>query len=175
MLALSNFLSMLLENLLSIAYACVMGGLTWSVPLLGSGTLRTQREETLARGSMALLRWGAFGMAALQLAKLATHAWLLAETFQRSPFPAYCYTLQCQAGLSHAVLAGGVAGAGLWLERRPGASLAWCVMGGLAMLLGASGAWLSHAVGRNEDRAFLMTLTAMRQLGVAVWLGVSFS
>jgi copper resistance protein D len=171
MLALTDFLSMLLENLLSIAYACVMGGLTWSLLLLGSWTLRTQRAETLARGSMALLRWGALGMAALQLAKLATHAWLLAETFQRSPFPAYFYTLQCQAGLSRAVLAGGVAAAGLWLERRPGAPLAWCVTAGLAMLLGASGAWLSHAVGRHEDRPFLMTLTAMHQLGVAVWLG----
>jgi hypothetical protein len=44
-------------------------------------------------------------------------------------------------------------------------------MGGLAMLLGASGGWLSHAVGRHEDRPFLMPLTVMHQLGVAVSQG----
>ena len=171
MLALTNFLSMLLENLLFIAYACVMGGLTWSLLLLGSWRHHVPAESGLASHSLALMRWGALAMAVVQLAKLATHAWLLAETFQRSPFPAYFSTLQCQAGLSRAVLAGGVAAAGLWLERRPGAPLPWCVIGGLAMLLGASGAWLSHAVGRHEDRLFLMTLTGLHQLGVAVWLG----
>jgi putative copper resistance protein D len=120
---------------------------------------------------MTLLRWGALWMAGLQLAKLATHAWLLAETFQRSPFPAYFYTLQGQAGLIRGLLAGAVAAAASWLERRPGAPQPWCVMGGLALLLAASGSWLSHAVGRSEDRPFLMTVTALHQLGVAVWLG----
>jgi putative copper resistance protein D len=110
-------------------------------------------------------------MAAIQLAKLATHAWLLAETFQRWPFPDYLYTLQCQAGLSRALLAGGLGMAGRWLERRPRATLSWTITGLMAVLLGANGAWLSHAVGRSDGRIFLMTLTALHQLAVAVWLG----
>jgi len=47
MLALANFLSMLLENLLVIAYACVMGGLAWSILLLRPWAPRAQGEETL--------------------------------------------------------------------------------------------------------------------------------
>src|SRR5262245_47120706 len=171
MLALANFLSMFLENLLVIAYACVMGGLAWSILLLRPWAPHAQEEATLTGRSMALVRWGAGGIAVLQLAKLAIQAWILTATFQRPAFPAYFYTLQCQAGLSRVLLAGGVAAAGVWLERRPGAPLPWGVMGGLAMLLAASAAWLSHAVGRSADRPILMTLTALHQLGVAVWLG----
>jgi putative copper resistance protein D len=171
MSALANFLNMLLENLLLIAYACAMGGLAWSLLLLRSWGLHAPAENTLTRQSVMLLRWGAMGMAVAQLAKLATHAWLLAETFQRSPFPAYFYTLQCQAGLTRAVLAGGLAAAGSWVARQPMSLLRWSVTGCFAVLLGSSGAWLSHAVGRDEDRAFLMTLTALHQLGMTVWLG----
>ena len=171
MQALANVLNTLLEGLLVIAHACAMGGLVWSLLLLRPWRHHTPAESDFASRSIALMRWGALGMAAMQLAKLATHAWLLAETFQRWPFPDYVYTLQCQAGLSRALLAGGLGMAGRWLERRPRAILPWTVTGLAALLLGANGAWLSHAVGRSEERALLMTLTALHQLAVAVWLG----
>lgn len=128
-------------------------------------------ESGLASHSLALLRWGALWMAVVQLVKLVTHAWLLAEAFQRWPFPDYVYTLQCQASLSRALLAVGLGMAGLWLGRRPGAMLPWIFTVLMAVLLGANGAWLSHAVGRSEARPTLMTLTALHQLAVAVWLG----
>jgi putative copper resistance protein D len=37
--------------------------------------------------------------------------------------------------------------------------------------VGASGTWLSHAVARDEERFFLMSLTTLHQLAVAIWLG----
>ena len=117
------------------------------------------------------MRWGALGMLVVQQAKLATHAWLLVEAFQRWPFQDYVYTLQCQAGLSRALVAGGLGMAGLWLGRYPGAVLPWFLTGLTAALLAANGAWLSHAVGRSEARALLMTLTTVHQLAVAIWLG----
>jgi putative copper resistance protein D len=171
MSALAAFFSTLLEGLVVIAYACIMGGLAWSMLLLRSQMSQPQAQETFARHSMGLLRWGAFGMATLQLARLATYAWLLAATFQRSPFPDYFFTLQCQAGLSRALCAGAVATVGLWLERHRGAPWPWGVMGGLVLLLSASGAWSSHAVGRDESRFVLMAVTALHQLAVAGWLG----
>jgi copper resistance protein D len=171
MQALANVLNTLLEGLLAIAYACAMGGLVWSLLLLIPWRHHAPAESDFASRSIVLMRWGALGMAAVQLAKLATHAWLLAEAFQRWPFPDYVYTLQCQAGLSRALLAGGLGMAGLWLERHPRAVLPWTVTGLAAVLLGANGAWLSHAVGRSEERALLMTITALHQLAVAVWLG----
>jgi copper resistance protein D len=143
----------------------------WSVLLLRTWRHHTPAERVFTSRSLVLMRWGALGMAAIQLAKLATHAWLLAETFQRWPFPDYLYTLQCQAGLSRALLGGGLGMAGRWLERRPRAILSWTITGLMALLLGANGAWLSHAVGRSDERIFLMTLTALHQLAVAVWLG----
>jgi copper resistance protein D len=59
----------------------------------------------------------------------------------------------------------------MWVERQPKGLLSWGLTGGLAVLVGASGAWLSHAVARDEARPFLMSFTALHQLAVAVWLG----
>jgi copper resistance protein D len=107
----------------------------------------------------------------VQLAKLGTHAWLLAKASQSWPFPDYVYMLQCQAGLSRAPLAEGLGMAGVRLERCPRALLPWAVIGLAAVLLGADAAWMSHAVGRSEERAFLMTITALHQLAVALACG----
>ena len=126
-----------------------MGGLLWSLLLLKPWRYDIPAERGLASVSLALLRWSALGMAVMQLVKLVTHAWLLAESFQRWPFPDYVYTLQCQASLSRALLAVGLGMAGLWLRRRPGAMLPWIFTVLMAVLLGANGAWLSHAVGRS--------------------------
>jgi putative copper resistance protein D len=49
--------------------------------------------------------------------------------------------------------------------------LPWILTGLTAALLAANGAWVSHAVGRSEARALLMTLTTVHQLAVAIWLG----
>ena len=171
MQAFANVLNTLLEGLLLIAYACTMGGLVWSLLLLKPWKPHVPVEGDFASPSIALMRWGALGVAVVQLAKLGTHAWLLAEAFQRWPFPDYVYTLQRQAGLRRALLAGGLGMAGVWLERRPRALLPWAVIGLAAVLLGADAAWLSHAVGRSEERAFLMTITALHQLAVAMACG----
>jgi copper resistance protein D len=171
MQALANVFNTLLEGLLLIAYACAMGGLAWSLLLFRDGGHQTVARRHLTCRGVMLMRWGSLGLAAMQLAKLATHAWLLAETFQRWPFPDYLYTLQCQAGLSRALLAGGLWMAGGWLERRPRALLPWTATGLAALLLGANAAWLSHAVGRSEARVLLMTVTALHQFAVAIWLG----
>jgi putative copper export protein len=128
-------------------------------------------ESGLVVHGITLMRRGAAVMAAAQVAKLAMQAWLLAEAFQCWPFPAYFSTLQCQAGLSRALLAGGWAAAGLWLGRRPSALPRWIVAALLSVVLAASGAWLMHAVGHAADRSLLMAMTVLHQLGAIVWLG----
>jgi copper resistance protein D len=171
MLALANILSLLLDRLLFVAYACAMGGLVWSLLLCRPWGQGAPAGHRLARRSLVLLRWGALGMAVAQFTRLAVQARLLAAVFRRSPFPAFLHTLPYQAGLSRALLAGGLAAVGMWVERRPKGLLPWGMIGGLAVLLGASGAWLSHAVARVETRPFLMSFTALHQLAMAVWLG----
>jgi putative copper resistance protein D len=171
MQALATMLDTLLENLLLLTYACTMGGLVWSLLLLKPWKPDIAEKSSLAYQSLALMRWGGVGMAVVQLAKLVTHAWFLAEAFQRWPLPDYMHTLQFQAGLSRALVAGALGMASLWLERHPQALRRWVVTGLVALLLSAHGAWLSHAVGRSEARALLMTLTTLHQLAVATWLG----
>jgi copper resistance protein D len=169
--ALANMVNTLLDNLLLLIFACAMGGLVWSLLLLRPWRDDAPAESGLASVSLALLLWGALGTGMMQLVKLVAHAWLLAEAFHRWPFPDYLYTLQCQAGLSRALSAGGLGIAGLWLRRRPGAGLPWILAGLMAAFLGANGAWLSHAVARSETRFMLMALTGLHQLAVAIWLG----
>jgi copper resistance protein D len=171
MQTLANVLTLLLQGLLFVAYACAMGGLVWSLLLLRPWGHGTPIEQSLARRSIWLLRWGALGIAVAQLARMAVQAWLLAEAFQRSPLAGYLHTLPFLAGLIRALLGGGLAAASMWVERRPRALAPWGVTGCVAILLAASGAWLSHAVARDEDRFFLMSLTALHQLAVAIWLG----
>jgi putative copper resistance protein D len=171
MQALANMINTLLDGLLLLTFAGVMGGLAWSLLLVKPWGRNQPAESGVASISLALLHWGALGMGLMQLVKLAMHAWLLAEAFQRWPFPDYLHTVQCQAGLSRALLAGGLGMMGLWLGRRPSAILPWLLTGLMAVLLAANGAWLSHAVGRGDARLPLMTLTALHQLAVAIWLG----
>ncbi len=85
MQALANMLNTLLEDLLLITYACAMGGLVWSLLLLKPWRHHLPAESGLATHSLALLRWGALGMALVQMVKLVRHAWLLAEAFRRQP------------------------------------------------------------------------------------------
>jgi putative copper resistance protein D len=171
MQALINFLNTFLENLLLVAYACTIGGLVWNVVLLKAWRHLPPQEERLALSGIVLMRRGAMAIAIVQIAKLAMQAWLLTELFQRSPFPAYFDTLQCQAGLTRAMLAGALAGASLWLGHRPKTPVPWAITMLLTALLVASGAWQVHAVGRSEDRTLLMVITVLHQLGAAAWLG----
>jgi hypothetical protein len=134
--ALANVVNLLVQGLLFVAYACAMGGLVWTLLLLRPWGHSTPTEQGLARRSTALLRWGALGIAVAQLVRMTVQAWLLAEAFQRSPLLAYLHTLPFRAGLTRALLAGGLTVAGLWVERRPKALAPWGMTGCLGILLG---------------------------------------
>lgn len=171
MQALANFLDLLLKNLLLIAQACALGGLVWTLVLLRAWRYPAPTANGFIIRSIILTRTGALVMAIAQLAALLTQAWLLGETLHHSPFPAYFSTLPFRAGVTRALLAGGLAWVVLFLERRPTSVPRWSSALGLAILLVASGAWLVHAAGRLADRALLMSLTVLHQLGALVWIG----
>src|SRR5262245_39928245 len=73
--------------------------------------------------------------------------------------------------MTRALLALGLAIAAWWARRRPDAAQPWAAAGILAVATAVSGAWLVHAAGRLEQRAALMALTVLHQVGAAVWAG----
>lgn len=171
MQAFAAFLNAFLTSLLLIAESCAIGGLVFGLVILKAGRGPLATGNGLAHFTIAFIRTGAVVMAAAQLAELAANGWLLAETINRSPLPAYLHTLHFQAGLARGLLAGALAWATLRLERRPEELRGWAGVTGMAVLLVLSGAWLVHAAGRIEGRLPLMAMTVLHQLGANVWMG----
>lgn len=171
MQGLINFLDDLLGSFELIALSLSVGGVAWGLFVLRAWRPLSAQEKTIAARCVTLIFYGAAGLAALQLIHLAVKAWILAAVLGQSPFPAFFHTLQFEAGLARAAVAGGLAAASAWLRLAPDARRRWAGVAGLAILLVASGAWLTHAAGRFEDRAQLMAWTAVHQMGAAVWVG----
>jgi copper resistance protein D len=161
MQAFATFLNAFLKSLLLIADSCAVGGLVFGLVILKAGRDPLAIEGGLAHRTIAFIRAGAVVMAVAQLAELATDGWLLAETINRSPLPAYLHTLHFQAGLARALLAAALALATLRLERRPEEIQGWIGATGMAVLLVLRGAWLVHAAGRIEGRLPLMAMTVL--------------
>lgn len=171
MQGLINFLDDLLGGFELIALSLSVGGVAWGLFVLRAWQPLSAPEKTIAARCVTLIFYGAAALAALQLIHLAVKALILVAVLDQSPFPAFFNTLQFEAGLSRAAVAGTLAAASAWLRFAPDARRRWAGVAGLAILLVASGAWLTHAVGRFEDRAQLMAWTTMHQMGAAVWVG----
>ena len=171
MQGLADFLLSLLDYFALLSLSLVLGGVAWGLFVLRAGRHSFADEGMLARRCVKVLFAGAVGLALTQPMELGITAWFLGEALQQPPFPAFFYTPQFQGGMTRAILAAGVAVAAAWLGRRPGAARRWAAVTFLAVLLAASGAWLTHAVERFDDRVQLMVLTSLHQLAGAVWLG----
>jgi hypothetical protein len=106
-----------------------------------------------------LLGTGCVALAAGHALLLALKARALAESLGPSALGDFAATTHVRAGVTRILLALAVGGAVLWLRRAPGARHGWALPAVLATLLAGSGAWLTHAAGRLDSRAWLMALT----------------
>ncbi|MEN8260020.1 MAG: CopD family protein, partial [Pseudomonadota bacterium] len=167
----ADFLDSLLGGVDLIAYSFAIGSVLWGVLVLrpwrqGNGM------QAVIKNSIALLYKGAFALAGIQFAKIVVKVWLMAATLDASPFPAFLHTIQFQAGTWRIVLALAVAmytfGS---LRIHPQSLRHWLVTGLLTIPLIICGAWLVHGAGRFDDRAQLMALTVVHQVGAAMWIG----
>src|SRR5437588_11721002 len=118
MQAFAAFLNAFLQSLLLIADSCAVGGLVFGLVILKAGRDPLAIEGGLAHRTIAFIRTGAVVMAVAQLAELTTDGWLLAETINHSPLPAYLHTLHFQAGLGRALRPAALAWATLRLGCR---------------------------------------------------------
>ena len=169
MLFLADFLDTLLRGAVLAGASLALGGLAWQLWVVRPW--RHQVPDAAVRRGLTLLGSGALVVAAGQSLFLVLKALVLSDTFGRDAFGGFVVTLHFIAAAARVLVALAVAGAVLWLRRAPDAASRWVAVAALVSLLAASGAWLTHATGRVEYRPALMALTALHQVGAAVWIG----
>ncbi len=169
MLFLADFLDTLLRGAVLAGVALALGGLAWELWVLRPWERRTP-EAAVGRG-LALVCAGAAAVAAGQAVLLTLKALVLSDAFGGGALGGFVVTPHFIAGAARILVALALAGAVLWLRRATDAAARWVAVTILAVLLAASGAWLTHAMGRLEDRTALMTLTALHQVAASVWVG----
>ena len=166
----ANFLDDLMGGFELISFSLTLGALIWSrillKPLLASG------QASVLRTSLRWLYLGAFALAASHGIELLAKAWVLKETLGHLPVAAYISTTQFRAGLLRMLLALGLGIAGWIQSRKPTEdSQNWTFIWMLMALITLTGAWLTHGVGRFENRAMLMFFTIIHQIAGAIWFG----
>lgn len=171
MQGLANFLDDFLGGLILISYALVVGSVLWGAWILRIWSALEHASDAVVSRSVAMLRFGAVSLAAMQGLKLIIKGLILLSTLGELPFAAYAGTVQFKAGLLRFVLALGLIWVAKGLEAGPKHRALWNMLAALVIPLVISGAWLVHGVGRFEDREQLMLLTAVHQFAAAVWFG----
>jgi putative copper resistance protein D len=171
MQGLANFIDDFLGGLILIGYALVVGSLLWSAFILKVWSDKSAAGEPIIRRAVAVLRFGAIALAAMQASKLIIKGLVLWGVLGELPVAAYTGTVQFQAGLARLLLSLGIIYLSGQLLREPAGRRHWSLLAGATVPLVIAGAWLVHAVGRFEHREPLMLMTILHQFAAAVWFG----
>ena len=164
-----EFAQGLLDGTLLVALAVAVGGIPWALVVLRAR--QRAADDPMVRQAARLVVGGALALAVCQVLELAIKISVLEDLLGTSALTRFAETVQFRAGALRAVLGAALAGAGLWVVRRPNAGTRWAVAAVLAAMLLVAGAWLVHGAARLEDRESLMALTALHQAAAAVWVG----
>jgi len=163
-------LNVLLDGFSRLAFCVAVGGLVWYW-VLRSIEYHGTHDLVLTPHALALTAWSAFALAGSQGLLLIVKAWTLAQTLDGPVFTSFIHTTQFQARLAQAIVSCGLGVAARRFGRAPLETRAWGLTAMLAIGVIGSGAWLTHAAGRYDARAWLMTLTSLHQVGAACWVG----
>ena len=131
----------------------------------------TQRPARAFERALALAGIGALVVGFAQAALLAALAQALVVDDARWPISALLGSTVGAAGLVRIAVALVTAAAVVALRQAPVSSVRRALLLGSSVLLAGSGALASHAMGRMDDRAWLVLVTALHQVTVAVWVG----
>ncbi len=166
----AGFLDVLLRGLALGGQAAAIGGVVFALLVLRPVTRERAESLPLLRRILLLTAVGAGAVAAAQLLALGIQLALLADD-RGWPLREALATLYVRASLVRILACAGLMAGALALGRRPRQAIWWWGLLGLAGLLAASGAWMSHAAARLEHRHTLLVLDALHQFAVAVWVG----
>ncbi|MBT7942058.1 MAG: hypothetical protein HN719_01755, partial [Alphaproteobacteria bacterium] len=167
----SLFASDLLRSFGLIALSLALGGIFWVAFGVRRADIPDAARNRILGHTLRLAAWGAMVVAITQGLGILAQAQALADALQVSPHPGFFETTVFQVGVLRTTMAVLLGGAVALLRRDTTSALRWVVTFGAVALLIATGAWQVHGASRAEDRELLMTLTALHQLGAAVWVG----
>lgn len=151
--------------------ATAVGGIAFALLVLGPFLEGSPLAHRAIRRTLRLAIWGSIVVAAAQLLLLVLQPWALAQGTDAWPLREFFSVGFAKAGLARIVLACALAASVRLLLLHPLSARARAAVVILALLLGGSSAWLSHAMGRLENRTTLILLDALHQVGAAVWAG----
>jgi putative copper resistance protein D len=171
MQGLANFIDDFLGGLILIGYALVVGSLLWSAFILKVWSDQPAASPAIIRRAVAVLRFGAIALAAMQGTKLVIKGMVLWGVLGELPIEAYAGTVQFQAGLARLLLSLSIVYLSGRLLLEPANRRHWNFLAAATVPLVIAGAWLVHAVGRFEYREPLMLMTILHQFAAAVWFG----
>jgi putative copper resistance protein D len=165
----AGFLDSLLRGSMLVALAVALGGVAWRLVVLRDAA--PPAPTVAVRRCLLIVAVGAMGLAGAQIAALALKAGELSRVLGPDAFREFAATAQFAAASTRAALAVGLAACAVWIRRSPAGSSQRLVLAVLALAIAASGAWLTHAAGRLDHRALLMSATVVHQVAAATWIG----
>ncbi len=168
----ANYLDSLIGGVDLTFYSIAIGGLMWGLFVLRPWDEDANHNTALLEKTVNLIHFGSKTLVVTQLSKIGLKIWLMAVTLGKSPFPAFFYTVQFQAGLARAASAFALF---LFIKYSLNNNFRskkhWLLASLTILPLIISAAWLVHGASRLEDRALLMTLTVSHQIAAATWVG----
>ncbi len=168
---LADFLDALMGGLGLIGFSIILGALVWIHFMLPSLTLPEDKETQLTSVALRWLYASAILLATTHAISLVAKGIVLKETLGHLPLAAYTGTTQFLAGFLRMLLSLRLALAGRKLILDLKAPDRWRLVWGLAAAVTVCGAWLTHGVGRFENREMLMLFTIVHQVAGGVWFG----
>lgn len=169
----ADFLDDILGGLALIAFSLIVGSLLWRMVVLDQSD-ETATPPSLIRQSAWGVWIGAIILAAAAGLGLIVKGWIIKEALGKLPFAIYIETVQFRAGAFRFVLSLALAGTAYRMRRAADQELLYKLAIILMLALTVGGAWLVHAVGRYEDRAWVMMLTIFHQFSAGAWIGGVF-
>ncbi|MEK7879191.1 MAG: copper resistance protein CopD, partial [candidate division NC10 bacterium] len=158
---LGGLLSVVLRGFGLAALAVSTGGVAFALLVLGPlGAASALARRALGR-TLRLIIWGGVGVASAQFLLLIVQSSALADENGVWPLREFLTIGFARVGLIRISLGAALAVAAWRLRRRGPSKAAWTTVTALALLLGGSSAWLSHAMGRLDNRGVLMALDAL--------------
>ena len=164
LLDLFGYLSVVLHGLTIVAQSMALGGVLFLAllaqpfePELGDN------GRAIARGTRTIARWSAL---ALILCEAGT-IWLQGAVLVGTVDLSWGYALQAEFAIAGMIKI--AAAAGIWLTLGRGRATLLPILAGAIVL--AAAAFTTHANARLDNRAPLLVVEALHQLGAAIWVG----
>jgi copper resistance protein D len=152
-----------------VGQALALGSAVFALLVLRPG--REPGATCVLQRSLAIIRAGALVAALAQAGLLAALAAALADDGVAWPIPAVLGSTVGIAGIVRVAAAVAVLCATLAFRRRPVSRVRGGLLLGSTLLLCATGALASHAMGRLDDPVWLLIVTALHHVAVGTWVG----